>query len=65
MEHEETLLEYCRAVARFVVDIGFFYNQVNDSLKMLCKALLDVQVGIGWVVPISKLDISRMKSFKQ
>jgi S1-C subfamily serine protease len=47
------------------VDIGFFYNQVNDSLKMLCKALLDVQVGIGWVVPISKLDISRMKSFKQ
>ncbi len=44
---------------------GSFYNQVNNSLKMLCKALLDVQVGIAWVVPIGKLDKSRMKSFKQ
>lgn len=47
------------------VDVGFFYNQVNNSLKTLCNALLDVQVGIGWVVPISKLDIPRMKSFKR
>ena len=49
----------------FEVDTGSFYNQVNNSLKMLCKALLDVQVGIAWVVPIGKLDKSRMKSFKQ
>jgi S1-C subfamily serine protease len=47
------------------VDIGGFYNRINDSLKTLCNALLDVQVGIGWVIPISTLDTTTMKSFKQ
>lgn len=33
------------------IDIGLFFNYVNESIRRLSKALMLVQVGIGWVIP--------------
>jgi hypothetical protein len=37
-------------------DLGGFFNRFNTSIRKISDALQLVQVGIGWVIPITVFD---------
>lgn len=37
------------------INIGAFFNYVNESVRLISDSLMLVQVGIGWVIPIERV----------
>jgi hypothetical protein len=40
----------------FGVDYGYFYNQINESIRRISGALRVVQTGLGWVLPMNLIE---------